>query len=162
MFLKRNFPFVGRGGLKLQAALKAFSILVKGKVCADFGASIGGFTDCLLKHGASKIYSIDTATDLLHPSLTSEDVKTKVIPLLGRDARNLIDIKELLDICTIDLTFTSIRYVLSNIITLLKNCGEIIAVVKPHFETEFFNESKFKIIDNPKHLQKILINVLQS
>ncbi|MFX0142612.1 MAG: SAM-dependent methyltransferase, partial [Candidatus Hodarchaeota archaeon] len=60
--LVKEFPYVGRGGLKLELALEQFSISVKGKICADFGSSIGGFTDCLLKHGASKVYAIDTAT----------------------------------------------------------------------------------------------------
>ncbi|MFW9822937.1 MAG: SAM-dependent methyltransferase, partial [Candidatus Thorarchaeota archaeon] len=67
--LTRKFPYVGRGGLKLEAALNKFSINVEDKICADIGASIGGFTDCLLQHGAKKVYAIDIATDRLHPSL---------------------------------------------------------------------------------------------
>ncbi len=70
--LEKSFPYVGRGGLKLEAALNSFSILVEGKTCVDIGASIGGFTDCLIKHGAFKVYAIDRATDLLHPSLRCE------------------------------------------------------------------------------------------
>ncbi len=112
--LKRNFPFVGRGGLKLQAALKAFSILVKGKVCADIGASIGGFTDCLLKHNVSKVYAIDNAEDLLHPSLRCEKMKNRVIPLLGIDARELNKLEEKVDVCTIDITFASLKDILPN------------------------------------------------
>ncbi|TES93878.1 MAG: TlyA family rRNA (cytidine-2'-O)-methyltransferase, partial [Promethearchaeota archaeon] len=68
--LSRKYPYVGRGGLKLEAALKSFSVDVKGKICVDIGASIGGFTDCLLQNGALKVYTVDTATNLLHPSLT--------------------------------------------------------------------------------------------
>jgi len=95
--LIKGFPYVGRGGLKLEAALKEFTLSVKEKICADIGASVGGFTDCLLKHGALKVYAIDNATDLLHPSLRCEKMKAKVIPILGVDARDLIPIEEELD-----------------------------------------------------------------
>jgi len=159
--LIKDFPYVGRGGLKLESALKEFSISVKGKICADIGASIGGFTDCLLKHGASKVYAIDTATNLLHPSLMSEEMKEKVIPMLGVDARKLISFEEKFDICTIDVTFTSLSVVLPNVIKYLKKDGDIIALVKPIFETEFYKQSKFKIIENPDQLFEILNNLIQ-
>ena len=75
--LKRKFPYVGRGGLKLEVALDEFSICVEDRICADIGASIGGFTDCLQQQGAKKIYSIDIASDRLHPSLMCEKMKGK-------------------------------------------------------------------------------------
>lgn len=138
--LIKEFPYVGRGGLKLEAALKEFSLNIKGKVCADIGASVGGFTDCLLKHYASKVYAIDNAQDLLHPSLRCDKMKNRVIPLLGIDARELEILKilkEKVDICTIDVTFTSLRAILPNVRKFLKNDGGIIALIKPLFETEF-------------------------
>ena len=135
--LIKEFPYVGRGGLKLEAALKEFSLNIKGKVCADIGASVGGFTDCLLKHNASKVYAIDTAQDLLHPSLRCDKMKNRVIPLLGVDARELEILKEKVDICTIDVTFTSLKAILPNVRKLLKNDGGIIALIKPLFETEY-------------------------
>ena len=141
--LIKEFPYVGRGGLKLEAALKNFSISVKNKICADIGASVGGFTDCLLKHGASKVYAIDIATDLLHPSLRCEKVKDKVIPLLGVDARKLRVLKEKVDICTLDVTFTSLKAIFPNIRNFLNKEGDIVALVKPLFETEFYDEKKF-------------------
>ncbi|MFX0040620.1 MAG: TlyA family RNA methyltransferase [Promethearchaeota archaeon] len=159
--LLKEFPYVGRGGLKLELALKQFSISVKGKICGDLGSSIGGFTDCLLKHGASKVYAIDTATNLLHPSLTSEEMKEKVIPMLGIDARKLFSFEKKLDICTIDLTFTSLTTVLPNVKKYLKKSGDIIALVKPIFETEFYKESKFEIIQDPNQLFDILYNLVQ-
>jgi len=138
--LIKEFPYVGRGGLKLEAALKEFSLNIKGKVCADIGASVGGFTDCLLKHYASKVYAIDTAQDLLHPSLRCEKMKNRVIPLLGVDARNLENLNEKVDICTIDVTFTSLKSILPNVRKFLKNDGGIIALIKPLFETELKKE----------------------
>ncbi|GAG17314.1 unnamed protein product, partial [marine sediment metagenome] len=123
--LKKEFPYVGKGGLKLEAALKRFSISVEKKVCADIGASIGGFTDCLLKYGASRVYAIDTAKDLLHPSLRCEKAKDKVVPMLGIDARNLKELPEKVGICTVDVTFASLRSILPNIKKYLKNDGNI-------------------------------------
>jgi 23S rRNA (cytidine1920-2'-O)/16S rRNA (cytidine1409-2'-O)-methyltransferase len=161
IILEKNFPYVGRGGIKLEAALRDFSISVKEKVCVDIGASVGGFTDCLIKHGALKVYSIDTATDQLHPSLTDKTMKNKIVPLLGLDARDLIKIEEKVDICTIDVTFTSIKAILPNVKKILLNKGDIIALVKPLFETPFQNENRFKIIQDSKKLCQILLSLIQ-
>jgi len=158
--LKQKFPYVGKGGLKLEAALKSFSIDVKNKICVDIGASIGGFTDCLLKHGALKVYAVDTAMDLLHPSLRCEKMKNKVIPLLGIDARELKELKEKADICTIDLTFASLKSILPNVPNYLNKEGVIISLVKPLFETEFYNLSRYKIITNPEKLFQILKDLI--
>ena len=159
--LKKEFPYVGRGGLKLEAALKEFSLNIKGKVCADIGASVGGFTDCLLKHYASKVYAIDTALDLLHPSLRCEKMKDRVIPLLGVDARELEILKEKVDICTIDVTFTSIKAILPNVRKFLKNDGGIIALIKPLFETDFYENKTFEIIHDLKILKKIITELIE-
>ncbi len=160
IILKKEFPYVGRGGLKLEVALKDFSISVKGKVCADIGASVGGFTDCLLKHGAAKVYAIDTAIDLLHPSLRCEKIKQKVIPLLGVDARKLLKFEEKVDICTIDITFSSLKSVLPNLKNLIKLNGDIIVLVKPIFEIDF-HVDKFNIITDLKELERILIDLME-
>jgi len=142
-------------------ALKEFSIPVKGKICADIGASVGGFTDCLIKHRALRVYAIDTATDLLHPSLRCEKMKEKIIPLLGVDARNLIPIEEFVDICTIDVTFTSLRSILPKVKRILKKNGDIIALVKPVFETEFHKKNRFDVIQDPNQLFHILKELIQ-
>jgi 23S rRNA (cytidine1920-2'-O)/16S rRNA (cytidine1409-2'-O)-methyltransferase len=159
--LKQKFPYVGKGGLKLEAALNVFSIIVEEKICADIGASIGGFTDCLLKYGASKVYAIDTATELLHPSLRCEKMKDKVIALLGVDARTLKKLDEQVDICSIDVTFSSLRDILPNIKNFLKKKGDIIALIKPLFESELKEEKKLHIIQNPKRLKKILLELFE-
>ena len=158
--LTQKFPYVGKGGLKLEAALNAFSINVEEKICADIGASIGGFTDCLLKFGASKVYAIDTATDLLHPSLRCEKMKDKVIALLGVDARILKRLNEEVDICSIDVTFSSLRDILPNIRNFLKKEGDIIALIKPLFETELKEDKKLDIIQNPRRLKSILLELI--
>ncbi|MFX0106506.1 MAG: TlyA family RNA methyltransferase [Candidatus Hodarchaeota archaeon] len=157
----RNFPYVGRGGLKLESALKNFSISVKGKICVDIGASVGGFTDCLIKHGALRVYAIDTATNLLHPSLLREKMKEKVIPLLGIDARNLSPIEEKVDICTIDVTFSSLKAILPSVRRILKKDGDIIGLVKPVFETEFYTIRRLDIGQDPNKLFQILNDLIQ-
>jgi len=159
--LIRDFPYIGRGGFKLEAALRKFSISVKGKICADIGASIGGFTDCLIKNGAAKVYAIDIATDFIHPLLRNENMKKKIITILGVDARNLIHIDEFVDLCTVDLTFTSLREVLPNVRDLLRKNGDIIVLVKPIFEIEFHNKKKFDVIKDPHQLFQILRDLFQ-
>ncbi|UCC20227.1 MAG: TlyA family RNA methyltransferase [Promethearchaeota archaeon] len=159
--LIEEFPYVSRGGLKLEAALKQFAISVKEKICADIGVSVGGFTDCLLKHGALKVYAIDTATEILHPSLICKKKQNKIVPILGVDARNLIPVKEEVDICTIDVTFASLKSILPNVKKILNKNGEILALVKPTFEIEFHECKKFRIIQDPKQLFQILIKLIQ-
>ena len=104
--------------------------------------------------------AIDIAIDLLHPSFKTEELVGKIIPLFGIDARKLIPIKEKLDICSIDVTFTSLKAILPNVKNFLKISGDIIALVKPIFETEFHNNSKLEIIRDPKRLFDILNNLI--
>ncbi|MFX1495315.1 MAG: TlyA family RNA methyltransferase [Promethearchaeota archaeon] len=156
--LKNEFPYVGRGGLKLEAALNKFSIIIKNKVCVDIGASIGGFTDCLIKNKALKVYAIDIAKNILHPSLTSKH--NKIIKLLGVDARSLTELDEQVDIVTIDITFASLRVILPNVKNYLKISGDIIVLVKPLFETNFYDKKFFKIITDLQNLKKILFEFL--
>ena len=157
--LYKQFPYVGRGGLKLEAALKNFSVNPNGKVCLDIGASVGGFTDCLLKYNAAKVYVVDTATDLLHPSLICKP--EKVIKYLGVDARTLKTLPELVDLVTIDITFASLKSVLPNIIYLLKREGEIITLIKPIFEMEFHDLKRFDIILDRDTLIELLVNLIE-
>lgn len=159
IFLEAPFPYVGRGGLKLEVALKQFSIQVKDKICADIGASIGGFTDCVLKHGAARVYAIDTAVDLLHPSLICN--KAQVVALLGVDARKLTNLKEKVDLIVIDITFSSLKDILPNLVKFLKVEGDIIVLVKPIFETNFYDKGKLKIVKDKKALKEILLDLLE-
>jgi len=157
--LTRKFPYVGRGGLKLEAALNSFSIVVRGKICADIGASVGGFTDCLLQYGAAKVYVVDTAKEVLHPSLKCKD--ENIVELLGVDARKLKTLPTKVDIVTVDITFSSLKSVLPNIKNYLKKDGDIIVLVKPLFETNFHKETSFKIISDLGILKKILGDLIE-
>ena len=152
--LTKKYPYVGRGGLKLEAALKRFSVDVTGKICVDIGASVGGFTDCLLQHGALKVYTVDTTINLLHPSLTCKD--DKIVEFFGVDARELTSLPEMVDITTVDVTFSSLKKILPNVKNYLKQDGDIIVLVKPLFETNFHQENKFKIINDLIVLKGIL------
>ena len=158
IFLKQKFPYVGRGGIKLAAAIEKFSISVDEKTCLDLGASIGGFTDCLLRKGAKKVYAVDSAKDLLHSSLICK--KDRVILLEETDARKRFKLDELVDIIVIDITFASLKEILPNSRYYLKDNGDIIVLVKPLFETEFEKKEKFNIIKNEKDLKKILVNLV--
>ncbi len=148
-------PYVSRGGLKLEHGLKEFSIEVKGLVCADIGASTGGFTDCLLKHGATKVYAIDVGRGQLHWSLRQDP---RVIVMEGINARYLKpeDLPEALDLVTIDVSFISLTKILPAAKGLLKPQGKIIALIKPQFEVGPKNVGKGGVVRNPAlHQQAI-------
>jgi len=126
--------YVSRGGEKLEAALEQFRINPKGMVCLDIGASTGGFTDCLLQHGATKVYAIDVGHDQLHPNLRRDD---RVLVREGLNARYLEpqDLgDEPIDLVTIDVSFISLKLILQPLIEILGPQATIIALVKPQFE----------------------------
>jgi 23S rRNA (cytidine1920-2'-O)/16S rRNA (cytidine1409-2'-O)-methyltransferase len=123
--------FVSRGGEKLAAALDAFPIIIEGKICADVGASTGGFTDCLLQAGASRVYAIDVGRGVLHWRLRNHP---KVVVMEGVNARKKESLPEPIQLVTIDASFISLRMLFPNVVGWLVNNGEIIALVKPQFE----------------------------
>ncbi|HWQ84782.1 MAG TPA: TlyA family RNA methyltransferase [Anaerolineales bacterium] len=125
-------PFVSRGGEKLAAALETFPISVAEKICADVGASTGGFTDCLLQHGAVKVYAIDVGHGILHWKLRQDP---RVVVMERTNARHLVELPEQVDVVTIDASFISLKVLLPVITGWLKTNGsEIIALIKPQFE----------------------------
>lgn len=125
--------YVSRGGDKLEAALEQFKIDPKHRVCLDIGASTGGFTDCLLQHGATKVYAIDVGHDQLHPRLRRHP---KVVVREGLNARYLEpqDIGEPIELVTIDVSFISLKLILPPLGEILAPRGEILALIKPQFE----------------------------
>jgi 23S rRNA (cytidine1920-2'-O)/16S rRNA (cytidine1409-2'-O)-methyltransferase len=129
----RDLPYVSRGGLKLEKALKVFRVDAEGKTCMDVGASTGGFTDCLLKKGAKKVYAVDVGYGQLAWSLKQDP---RVVSLERRNIRYLSpgDIGELADLAVIDTSFISLKKVLPTVMQLIKEGGEIIALIKPQFE----------------------------
>jgi 23S rRNA (cytidine1920-2'-O)/16S rRNA (cytidine1409-2'-O)-methyltransferase len=158
VLLTQEFPYVGRGGIKLEAAIEEFSINVNEKTCLDLGASIGGFTDCLLQKGAKKVYAVDSAKNMLHPSLVCK--KSKVIILDETDARKRFKLDELMDIIVIDITFASLKELIPNSKLYLKNDGDIIVLVKPLFEKKIEKGEKLKIIKDKEDLKIILRNLI--
>ena len=125
--------FVGRGGEKLEAALDQFRIDPKGRVCLDIGSSTGGFTDCLLQRGATRVHSLDVGHDQLDMRLRKHP---RVVVHEGINARYLVpqDIGEPVELATIDVSFISLKLVLPPLVDILTPNGEIIALVKPQFE----------------------------
>lgn len=126
-------PYVSRGGLKLEKALKVFPIDVNGKVCIDCGASTGGFTDVLLKNGAAKVYSVDVGYGQLAWSLRNDE---RVVNMERTNIRYISSeqIPEPIDLAVMDLSFISIKLVLPAVCSLLKDGGALICLIKPQFE----------------------------
>jgi len=129
--LIKDFEFVGRGGYKIDMAVKHFGISLENKIVADVGCGTGGFTDYALKHGAKKVYAIDKG-DTLHESLRKNE---RVIYLPKTDARN-VELNEKIDICLIDVTFLSLEEILLVVKKWLKEGGEVLGLIKPPFELE--------------------------
>jgi len=125
-------PYVGRGGMKLEAALSAFAPELQGAVCADIGASTGGFTDCLLKHGAARVYAVDVGHGQLDASLRAD---ARVICLEGVNARTLHAgfFPERVDLVTLDASFISLKLLLPAMKASAPG-APLIALVKPQFE----------------------------
>ncbi len=131
--LKAVSPYVSRGGFKLEKALRQFCVDVKNKVALDVGASTGGFTHCLISHGARQVFAVDVGYGQLDWKLRNDP---RVIVLEKRNIRYLeaTDLPSAADIATIDVSFISLRLVLPRVRTLLRPSGEIIALIKPQFE----------------------------
>ncbi len=128
-----DIPFVGRGGVKLEAALQAFPVEVTGRVAIDIGASTGGFTDCLLQHGAKRVYAVDVGYGQLAWSLRNDP---RVVVRERTNIRNctLRDFPEPLELAVVDLSFISLTKVLPVVYELLLPAGPVITLVKPQFE----------------------------
>lgn len=128
----RSPRFVSRGGEKLEAALTTFHLQVEGRVCADLGASTGGFTDCLLQHGAGRVYAIDVGTGILEWKLRQD---RRVIVMEGTNARFIDHLPEPVTLVTIDASFISLKILLPVVKEWFAGqAGEVIALIKPQFE----------------------------
>lgn len=124
--------YVSRGGLKLEAALREFNVDPTGLVCADIGASTGGFTHCLLLHGAAKVYAVDSGTDQLHPSLQKDP---RVISMENVNARYLDETTlPPVDLAVMDVSFISQTLLFPALSKILKPDGILLSLIKPQFE----------------------------
>jgi 23S rRNA (cytidine1920-2'-O)/16S rRNA (cytidine1409-2'-O)-methyltransferase len=151
--------FVSRAGLKLKAALEHFKLSPLNKICADVGASTGGFTDCLLQYGARKVYAIDVGQGELHESLRNNPL---VVVMEHTNARQLKSLAEPVDFVTIDVSFISLDYILPVVLNWFGGKpGEVVALVKPQFEAgrEIVKHTNGVIRDSAVHA-KVLEQVM--
>lgn len=140
--------YVGRGGFKLEGALQSFGIDATGATCLDVGASTGGFTDCLLQHGAAKVYAIDVGHSQLAWKIRSD---SRVVVREHLNARYLTrdDIPDPIDICVIDVSFISLTLILPPAVELLRPDGVLIPLIKPQFELRKEQVGKGGVVRDP-------------
>jgi len=150
--------YIGRGGLKLEAALREFQIDVNGLTCADIGASTGGFTDCLLQHGAQRVVAIDVGHNQLDWKLRNDP---RVESREGVNARHLKpeDFDDKFDLATIDVAFISATKILPVVVALLNERGRIVTLIKPQFEVGRGEVGKGGIITDPCQHQRVINEV---
>ncbi len=139
-------PFVSRGGIKLEHALDRFRIDVSAKIVVDIGASTGGFTDCLLKRGASRVYAVDVGYGQIDYRLRQDP---RVVIMEGVNARYPLALPEKVDLVTIDVSFISVEKIIPSVAELLKTDGDIIVLIKPQFEAKRVEVGKRGIIRQP-------------
>lgn len=150
--------YVGRGGLKLEAALSEFAIDPVGFVCLDVGSSTGGFTDCLLKHGAARVFAVDAGTNQLGWSLRNNP---RVVVMENTNARDLAphDFEVEFDLAVIDVSFISVTKILPAVVQLLEGSGRIIALIKPQFEVGKGEVGKGGIVREPEKHSRVVAEI---
>ncbi len=151
--IKEEFPYVGRGALKLEGAFEAFKLDFTQKIIADIGASTGGFTDFSLQHGAKKVYAIDVGHDQLAQKLRNDG---RVINLEGKNIREGVELPEKVDMIVSDLSYISLRLVIDEMAKLLVPYGEMVLLFKPQFEVGRDNIGKNGIVKNFIIIKKVL------
>ena len=152
-------PYVSRGGLKLEKALKNFGVDPTGYVCSDSGASTGGFTDCLLQQGASKVFAIDVGYGQLAWKIRNDP---RVVVMERTNIRYVTpeDLGEPLDLSVIDVSFISLGLVLPVVKTLLKPTGQVLCLIKPQFEAGKDKVGKKGVVRDPAVHEEVLQNFI--
>ncbi len=154
----KNRPrFVSRGGDKLAWALEAFKMDVSGRICADVGASTGGFTDCLLQNGAARIYAIDVGYGQIDYTLRQDK---RVIVIERTNARYLEVLAEPVNFVTVDASFISLKILLPTIKKWLQSSSELVLLIKPQFEAGREEVGKGGVVRDSKTHKRVLIDVL--
>lgn len=159
--IKENpLTYVSRGGLKLEKAIDLFNIDLNEKVAMDIGASTGGFTDCMLQNGASKVFAVDVGYGQLDWKLRNDP---RVVVMERTNIRNVTydDIGEKIDFISIDVSFISLRLVLPVTKSLLKDNGEVIALIKPQFEAGRDKVGKKGIVREKKTHYEVIESVVE-
>ena len=152
-------PYVSRGGLKLEKALRNFGVDPTGYVCSDSGASTGGFTDCLLQQGASKVFAIDVGYGQLAWKIRN-DPRVVVMERTNIRYVTLEDLGEPLDLSVIDVSFISLGLVLPVVKTLLKPTGQVLCLIKPQFEAGKDKVGKKGVVRDPAVHEEVLQNFI--
>lgn len=153
--------YVSRGGLKLEAALREFDVSAEGKTCIDIGASTGGFTDCLLQHGATKVWAVDVGHNQLAWRIRQDP---RIVVLEGQNAREL-DPEQFpvrFELATIDVIFISLTKILPALLPCLKDDAECIALIKPQFEVGKGEVGRSGVVTDPKKHRRVLTGVTRS
>ena len=150
--------YVSRGGIKLEAALREFNIAVSGLLCLDVGASTGGFTDCLLQHGAKRVVALDVGHNQIDWKIRNDprvEVREEV------NARHLApsDFEDKFDLITIDVSFISLTKILPAVVPLLTKDGRIVALIKPQFEVGKGEVGKGGIVKDPFQHERVIAEV---
>lgn len=160
--VKESLPYVSRGGLKLEHALHYFSVNVKDCTCLDIGSSTGGFSDCLLQYGATKVYALDVGTNQLDEKLKSNP---NIISIENTNFRtiNTDEYANLnINIITADVSFISLTYLFENVSKILKDNGFFIALIKPQFEVNKKEHNKNGVVNDKKIHYKVLQKIIDS
>ena len=154
-------PYVSRGGLKLEKALRDFGVKPDGFVCSDSGASTGGFTDCLLQQGAKKVFAIDVGYGQLDWKIRSDE---RVVVMERTNIRYVTpeDLGEPLDLSVIDVSFISLKIVLPTIKTLLKPTGQVLCLIKPQFEAGKEKVGKKGVVREPEIHKEVLDSFVET
>lgn len=152
-------PYVSRGGLKLEKAIKEFNLDLKDKVSIDVGASTGGFTDCMLQNGASRVFAIDVGYGQMAWELRTDP---RVVCMERTNIRYVTpeNLGELADFSSIDVAFISLKLVLPVVKTLLKDNGEVVALIKPQFEAGRDKVGKKGVVRDPRVHEEVIENII--
>lgn len=153
-------PYVSRGGLKLEKALQVFPITLTDKICMDIGASTGGFTDCMLQNGAAKVYSVDVGYGQLDWKLRQDE---RVVCMEKTNFRYMTpeNIPDVLDFASVDVSFISLDKILTPAYALLKEQGEMVALIKPQFEAGREKVGKKGVVREPKVHEEVMAKIVR-
>jgi len=159
--IRETLPFVGRGGLKLKAALEHFGIDPAGARCLDVGASTGGFTDCLLQAGSAHVFAVDVGYGQLDWKLRNDE---RVTVLERTNFRNIAAdvLPHDLDLAVVDVSFISLRLILPRLGTFLRTGARVVALIKPQFEAGREKVGKGGIVREPEVREKAVQDVLEA
>lgn len=152
-----TLKYVSRGGLKLEKAMEVFPVKLEGALCMDIGASTGGFTDCMLQNGASKVYSIDVGHGQLAWKLRNDE---RVVCMEKTNFRYVTkeQVPEDIDFASVDVSFISLSKILPVAVELLRDAGEMVCLIKPQFEAGKEKVGKKGVVRDPKVHEEVIYN----